>query len=85
MYRGYWVPGVDSYVTLHVKVRRDLYEKLERYRVPVGEVVQRALEEEVRRREEREIRDALARAQSILGKIPVEEIVEAIRAGREER
>jgi len=74
-----------GYVTVSARVRRELYEKLKRYGVPVSKVIRRALEEEVRRREEREVREALARAQGILRKIPLEEIVSVIRAGREER
>ncbi len=41
--------------------------------------------EEVRKREEMEVRDALKRIQEILMKIPPEEIVNAVRSSREER
>ena len=74
-----------SYAVVSARIRRELYEKLKRYGVPVSEVIRRALEEEVRRREEMEIREALARAQGILKRIPPEELVEAVRASREER
>ena len=43
------------------------------------------MEEEVRRREEEEVARMLDKAQEILAGIPSEELVEAIRAGREER
>lgn len=74
-----------GYAVVSARIRRELYEKLKRYGVPVSEVIRRALEEEVRRREEVEIRKALARAQAILRRIPLEELVEAVRAGREGR
>lgn len=45
--------------------------------------IRRALEE-IRRREEQEMERALARAQKILRKIPPEELLEAVRSGREE-
>jgi len=67
------------------KIRKELYEKLKRYGVPISEVIRKALEEEVRRREEKEVREALKRAQEILMKIPPEEIVTAVRSSREER
>ena len=74
-----------EYVTVSAKVRRELYEKLKSYRIPISNVIKRALEEEVRRREEEEIRKMLEKAQAILKKIPLEEIVDAVRASREER
>jgi len=67
------------------KIRKELYEKLKRYGVPISEVIRKALEEEVRRREEKEVREALKRAQEILMKISPEEIVTAVRSSREER
>ena len=57
---------------------------MKRYGVPVSEVIRRVLEE-VGRREEMKVREALARAQGILKRIPLEELVEAVRASREER
>ena len=57
---------------------------MKRYGVPVSEVIRRALEE-VGRREEMKVREALARAQGILKRIPLGELVEAVRASREER
>lgn len=74
-----------SYVTVSARIRRELYEKLKRYGVVVSDVIKRALEEEVMRREEEEVMKALRRAQEILMKIPPEEIVNVIRGIREER
>nr|MDO8063815.1 type II toxin-antitoxin system CcdA family antitoxin [Candidatus Freyrarchaeum guaymaensis] len=74
-----------GYVTVSAKIDRELYEKVKRLGVPVSRVIRRALEEEVRVREEEEVRGALGRAQEILRKIPSEEMVGVVRAGREER
>jgi uncharacterized membrane protein len=74
-----------GYVTVSARIRRELYEKLKRYGIVVSDVIRRALEEEVRRREEEEVAKMLDKAQEILARIPSEELVEAIRAGREER
>ncbi|RLG87170.1 MAG: hypothetical protein DRO39_01140 [Thermoprotei archaeon] len=74
-----------SWVTVSAKIRRELYEKLRRYGIPVSEVIRKALEEEVRKREELEVREALRQAQEILRKIPPEEIVSVVRSSREER
>ncbi|MEM4971922.1 MAG: hypothetical protein QXE01_11805 [Sulfolobales archaeon] len=43
------------------------------------------MEGEVRRREEEELHRVLRKAQEILARIPLEELVEAIRSSREER
>ncbi len=74
-----------GYVTVSARIRRELYEKLKKYSVNVSDVIRRALEEEVRRREEEEVAKMLDKAQEILARIPSEELVEAIRASREER
>jgi len=74
-----------GYVTISARIKRELYEKLRKYNVSVSDVIRRALEEEVRRREEEELRRKLKEAQEILKKIPFEELVKAIRSGREER
>jgi len=74
-----------AYVTVSAKIRRELYEKLRKYGIVVSDVIRKALEEEIRRREEEEIKEALVKAQRILKKIPSKEIVNAVRAGREER
>ncbi len=73
-----------GWVTVSAKIRRDLYERLKKYNVPVSEVIRRALEEEVKKREEEEVRNALKYAQKILKKIPSEEIVAIIRESRGE-
>lgn len=74
-----------NYVTVSARIKRELYEKLKKYGVSISDVIRSALEEEVRRREEEELRKALKIAQEILAKIPPEELVEAIRSSREER
>lgn len=70
---------------MSAKVKRDFYEKLKKYKIPISSVIRKALEDEVRRREEEEVREKLAEAQIILKKIPPEELVEAVRTSREER
>jgi hypothetical protein len=60
-------------------------KKIKKYKIPISSVIRKALEDEVRRREEEEVREKLAEAQIILKKIPPEELVEAVRVSREER
>ena len=74
-----------SWVTVSAKIRRDIYEKLKKYGISISDVIKKALEEEVRRREEYEVRETLKRMQEILKKIPPGEIVAAMRSSRDER
>jgi len=74
-----------DYVTVSAKIRRELYNKLKKYNITISDVIRSALEEEVRKREEEEIKESLDEASKILRKIPAEEITSIIRLSREER
>ena len=74
-----------DYVTVSAKIRRDLHRKLKLYKVPISEVIRRALEEEVARREKEELRRLLERAGEILRKTPAGEVVSAVRSTRDEQ
>ncbi len=74
-----------SYVTVSAKIKKELHRKLKKYRIPISEIIRKALEEEVHRREEEEFKETLQRIQRILRKIPSEELVQTIRSSREER
>ncbi|BES81749.1 type II toxin-antitoxin system CcdA family antitoxin [Pyrodictium abyssi] len=76
---------MESYVTVSTRIRKELWDKLRKYRIDVSEVINRALEEEVAKREEEEVKKMLERAGKILEKVPEERIVETIRSMREER
>jgi len=72
-------------VTITAKIPKELKEKIRRFNINASRVIREALEAEVRRREEEQLK-ALAREVSrILNKIPREEIVRAIREARDER
>jgi len=74
-----------EYVTVSAKVDREFYRRLKKYGVNISRVIKRALEEELRRREEEEVRRMLDRARRILGKIPEDELIDAIRRSRDEQ
>jgi post-segregation antitoxin (ccd killing protein) len=69
-------------VTVSAKVKEELWRKLKKYGVNISEVIKRALEEEVRRREEEELGELLDEASRVLRKLSEEEIVEAVRWSR---
>jgi len=72
-------------VTISVRIPRELKEKIDRYGVRVSEVVRRALEEEVRRKEFVEAVRAAEELGELFSRIPDEEIVRIVREGRRTR
>ena len=68
-----------------VRVKKSLKEKARKYKIDVSKTVRVALEDEIRKREEEELRQALGEIKTILQKIPDEEIVKAIRESRDQR
>ena len=76
---------MSSYVTVSTKVRRELVERARELGVNVSEVLRRALEEEVRRRELELLERRLEEVSADLDRIDIEEIVGIIREYREGR
>jgi len=68
-----------------VKVRRDLVEKARALGVSIPEVVRKAIEEEVRRRELELIRKKLESVKDFLDQVDIDRVVKSIREDREGR
>jgi len=68
-----------------VKVRRDLVEKARALGVSIPEVVRKAIEEEVRRRELELIRKKLESVKDFLDQVDIDRVVKSIREDRENR
>jgi post-segregation antitoxin (ccd killing protein) len=71
-------------VVLSVRVRRELKEEAERLGINIREVVERALEEEIRRVKIERLKMVIGEALKAMD-VSVEEWVEAIRESRLER
>jgi|UniRef100_A0A7J2U565 post-segregation antitoxin (ccd killing protein) len=76
---------MGSYVTVSVKVRRDFVEKAKALGVNISEVVRKAIEEEVRRRELELIRKRLESVKDLLDQVDIDRVVKSIREDRESR
>jgi post-segregation antitoxin (ccd killing protein) len=76
---------MSNQVIVTAKIPLKLKKKLTKLGVNVSGLVREALEAEVERLERKKLRELAAEAGKILQKIPSEEIVEAVRAGRENR
>ena len=72
-------------VTVSAKVPKELRDKMHKLNVNISQLVRKAIEEEVKRREEDALRRLAAEASLTLRKIPPEEITKIIRETREQR
>jgi len=75
--------GMTEVIT--VRVQKSLKAKLRKHRVDVSKTVREALEDEVKKREDAELVQAICDMKAVLQKIPDEEIVKAIRESRDQR
>jgi post-segregation antitoxin (ccd killing protein) len=76
---------MGGYVTVSVKVRRDLAERARALGVNISEVVRKAIEEEVKRRELELIRKRLESVKDFLNRVDIDRVVKSIREDRESR
>jgi len=72
-------------VTISAKVEEELKKKLQAHGVSISEVVRKALQDELKKIEEEELKRSLAEASVVLKSVKPERIVEVIRKSREER
>jgi hypothetical protein len=68
-----------------VRVKKTLKEKIRKHRINVSKTVREALEDEVKKRENAELAQAVTQMKVVLEKIPDDEIVKAIRESRDQR
>lgn len=76
---------MSKYVTVSIKVRRELKEEAERLGVNVSEVLKRALEDAIKRKRIEILKRRLDEVSHVLKKIDIESIVRSIREDREGR
>ena len=76
---------MSRYVTVSIKIRREVKEKLEGRGVKISEVLKRAIEEELRRIELSEIESKISELRDLLSEFNTEFIVRSIRESRDSR
>ncbi len=76
---------MSKYITVSTKVKRELREKAKELGINISEVLRKALEEEIRRRELEELRKRLEALSDALNKIDIDRIVRGIKEDRERR
>lgn len=72
-------------VLVSVRVDEETKELVNKLGINVSETVRKALQEEIRRRQEEELAEGLKRAKVILSKVPDQAIVRAVRETRDQR
>ncbi|MFP3945940.1 MAG: hypothetical protein ACOC5L_03720 [Halobacteriota archaeon] len=76
---------MTDYKTVSAKVDQELKEKIAKYNIKVSKVIKRALEEEVKKEEEKELKEMLKKSQKPLSRIGKNRTTQLVREGREER
>jgi len=74
-----------STTVISVRIRKELKRRARELGIDVREVVEKALEEAIRRREEEELVKALEELKSLFSRISEKEWVDAVRKSRNER
>ncbi len=79
------VYDLSRYVTVSAKIPEDLKRRAKELNINISQLIRKAIEREVRLREEKRLRMMAKEASDVLRKIPSIEIVRAIRETREQR
>ena len=69
-----WPMG--RYTTVSAKIDTKLKEKIVKYNISISKVIKKALEEEIKRREEKELNEMLKEASRILSRVGRENIIQ---------
>jgi len=73
----------SKYVTISVKIPREIKEKLEKAGISPSKVVKKALMDIAKEIELKELEKEIEKFEHILAKIPAERVVKSIREDRE--
>lgn len=76
---------MSRYITVSVKIPREVKEKLKRLGIKPSELLRKAIMEEIRNREVEDLEREIENARDILSRISTEYITQSIREDRESR
>ena len=71
--------------TVSTKIPKQLKEKIQKFKIKPSQILRKALEDEVKKREIEELKAEIDKLKPILEKISTEEIVKGIREDRDSR
>jgi antitoxin CcdA len=76
---------MSGQTTVSVKISKELRKKMEELNVKPSEILKKAIENEVKRREVERIKESIKSQRLTIDKISIEEIVKGIREDRDTR
>lgn len=76
---------MSRYITVSVKIPREVKERLERLGIKPSELLRKAIMEEIRNREIEDLEREIENARDILSRISTEYITQSTREDRESR
>lgn len=76
---------MTEYITISARIKKDLKKKIAKYGINISQLVRNAIEAEIERIEESELRKSLRKTGKIFAKIDMEIITNLIREDREKR
>lgn len=79
------VVKMGRYETVSVKVPSETKEKMKQLGIKPSELLRKAIEEEIRRKQVQRIKEELRGLKGALDKIPIETAIQSIREDRERR
>lgn len=77
--------NLSKYVTVSTKIPQELKEKMKQLEIKPSKLLRKAIEDEIKRREAKKLKEAIEKLKPVLNKVSVEEIVKGIREDRERR
>ncbi|MCK4239815.1 MAG: hypothetical protein KAX33_11865 [Candidatus Lokiarchaeota archaeon] len=76
---------MTEYITISARIKKDLKKKIAKYGINISQLMRNAIEAEIERIEESELRKSLRKTGKIFAKIDMETITNLIREDRENR
>ncbi|MBS7635403.1 hypothetical protein KEJ34_08005 [Candidatus Bathyarchaeota archaeon] len=76
---------MGRYETISAKVPSELKELMKQLGIKPSEVLRKAIEDEVRKRQVQKIKEEVREIKGVLDRIPMEDVVRSIRVDREQR
>jgi post-segregation antitoxin (ccd killing protein) len=74
---------MGKYETVSVKVPQTMREKMKQLGIKPSELLRRAIEEEIKRKQVQKIKEEIRSIKATLDKIPMETIIQSVREDRE--
>lgn len=73
---------LSNSVTVSTKIPKELKEKMRQLSIKPSKLLRKAIEEEVKRREAKKLKEQIEKMKSALDKVGMEEVVKGIREDR---